>query len=104
MVTKGTKVMVLATARSSGGIHHLSLQLLVAGQKGYGVLTVANPDAHGRLPDALYILGTDGHDHVGSIPLIFTMDGSPASAEATSSSYSGTSTTVKLTFSCADCR
>lgn len=101
-VARGTEVMVMAAAKNPGGVHSLSLRV---DPNVAGVLTVSTPDAQGNVPNALYILGSDGHEHAGStVPLTFIMGVQPVVAVATGSNWNAMSTTVTVTYACSNCR
>lgn len=104
-VDYGTNVMVMGNAQNPGGVKAFGLKVTQGGAVLYSVQASGSPDAAGKVPDELFILGSDGAGNAGSkVVLLFTESQPPAMTEAWATNYNGMTTRVTLTYFCSGCR
>jgi hypothetical protein len=101
-VMQGTHVMVLGSAKNSGGVRQLSLKISQTNNVLWDVSALAPPSTT-TVPDALYILGSDGSGNAGTEPLLFTMMADSVTAVATATNYNNQSSTISVTYDCLNC-
>jgi hypothetical protein len=95
----GTRVMISATAENRGGVKTLSVVVKQGTAVLYEAETAGRRDLIGRVPEALFVLGTDGAGHAGSKAMTFTM--SPAEfvvVTVTASNFNGQSSGYDVSY------
>src|SRR5690349_7359587 len=59
-VTQGAQVQFSGSAKNPGGVQQFSISVKQGGETLYHVTTTSTPDASGRVPDLLGLVGTNG--------------------------------------------
>jgi hypothetical protein len=104
-VLNGTNVMVWATGSNPGGVKQLSVEVILLDVNGihledYTVVTQATLPLSGKVPQNLFILGSDGNGHVGNQPIMMPMWYTTKSAVviATAENFNGQSSSITVSF------
>jgi hypothetical protein len=100
LVLVGTELMISGSANNpAGGVQRFSITVAQDGHTLYTVQGVNTPDASGKVPDVLRILGSDGAGNPGSaVPLKFIMSEKQATTTATAVNFNGMTTTITITY------
>jgi hypothetical protein len=96
-VTQGAQVQFSGSAKNPGGVKTFGLTIVQGGTIRYQVTTSSTPDANGRVPDLLSIVGTNGAGASGSQPMVVVMS-SPVVVTATATNFNAMTQTITVTY------
>jgi len=96
-VTEGAKVQFSGSAKNPGGVQQFNVTVKQSGQTLYQATTTSTPDANGRAPDLLSLVGTNGAGGSGNQPMLVSMS-APVSVTATATNFHAMSQTITVTY------
>jgi hypothetical protein len=96
-ITEGAHVQWSGSATNPGGVQKFHVTLQQSGQVVADVTATAAPDASGRVPNLLSILGTNGAGGAGNQPIVAVMS-KPVIVSATATNFNAMSQTITVTY------
>ena len=93
----GMSITISGSAKTPDGVRDFSIQIFRNEKLIYKATTNSSPDASGKVPDELSILGTNNNGEIGNTPMKFIMD-EVTEIKVTASNYAGITKSFSLLY------